>query len=69
MSVRSKALIETLKVMALWLAACVGVYFLLGILGPKLGMLLILVSMISWFGWLAYDYYVSKFTMEEKLKL
>ena len=69
MSIHSKALVETAKVMALWLAAGVGVYFLLGLLGPKLGMLLILVSMVSWFGWLAYDYYVSKFTMEEKLKL
>ena len=69
MSVRSKALVETSKVMALWLAAGVGVYFLLGLLGPKLGMLLILVSMVSWFVWLAYDYYVNKFTVEEKFKL
>lgn len=68
MSVKTKALIETGKVMALWLAAGVGVYFLLGLLGPKLGMWLILASMIAWFGWLAYDYYLNKFIAEEKLK-
>ena len=68
MSVKTKALVETAKVMALWLAAGVGVYFLLGLLGPKLGMWLILASMIAWFGWLAYDYHLNKFIAEEKLK-
>lgn len=68
MSVKTKALVETAKVMALWLVAGVGVYFLLGLLGPKLGMWLILASMIAWFGWLAYDYHLNKFIAEEKLK-
>lgn len=66
MSIRSKAIVETVKIMLLWLAVAVGVYFFLDILGPKLGAVFIIVSMIGWFGWLAYDYFVHKFTWEEK---
>ena len=69
MSVRSKAIVETLKSLAFVSAVGVGWYILLEILGLKLGVLLMLVSMFGWFAWLMYDYYVSKFTMEEKLKL
>jgi len=69
MSIRSKAIFETLKSLAFVSAVAVGWYILLEILGLKLGMLLMIVSMIGWFGWLTYDYYVNKFTMEEKFKL
>lgn len=69
MSIRSKAIIETLKSLAFVSAVGVGWYFLLEILGIRLGLMLMLVSMIGWFAWLVYDYYVNKFTVEEKFKL
>lgn len=69
MSIRSKAIVETLKSLAFVSAVGVGWYFLLEILGLKLGVLLMSVSMIGWFTWLVYDYYVNKFTVEEKFKL
>ena len=69
MSIRSKAIVETLKSLAIVGVIGVGFYILLEVLGPKLGLLLMLVSMIGWFAWLVYDFYVSKFTMEEKFKL
>lgn len=68
MSVRSKAIVETAKVFAAYAIGGVVFYFLLEILGPKLGMWLLVASMSSWFAWLIYDYYVHKFTYEEKLK-
>jgi hypothetical protein len=69
MSIRSKAIVETLKSLAFVSAVGVGWYFLLEILGLRLGLLLMLVSMLGWFAWLVYDYYVNKFTVEEKFKL
>ena len=69
MSIRSKAIVETLKSLAFVSAVGVGWYFLLEILGLRLGLLLMLVSMLGWFAWLIYDYYVNKFTVEEKFKL
>jgi hypothetical protein len=69
MSIRSKAIVETLKSLAFVSAIGVGWYFLLEILGLRLGLLLMLVSMLGWFAWLVYDYYVNKFTVEEKFKL
>ena len=69
MSIRSKAIVETLKSLAFVSAVGVGWYILLEILGLRLGLLLMLVSMMGWFAWLIYDYYVNKFTVEEKFKL
>ncbi len=69
MSIRSKAIVETLKSLAF--VGVVGFcwYVLLEILGLRLGLILMLTSMIGWFAWLVYDYYVNKFTVEEKFKL
>lgn len=69
MSIHSKAIVETLKSLTFVSAVGVGWYFLLEILGLRLGLLLMLVSMLGWFAWLVYDYYVNKFTVEEKFKL
>ena len=69
MSIRSKAIVETLKSLAFVSAVGVVWYILLEILGFRLGLLLMLVSMMGWFAWLIYDYYVNKFTVEEKFKL
>ena len=69
MSIRSKAIVETLKSLAFVSAVTVGWYILLEILGLRLGLIFMLVSMLGWFACLVYDYYVSKFTMEEKFKL
>ena len=69
MSIRSKAIVETLKSLAFVSAVGIGWYFLLDILGLKLGLMLMLVSMIGWFAWLVYDYYHNKFSVEEKFKL
>lgn len=69
MSIRSKAIVETLKSLAFVSAVGVGWYILLEILGLRLGLILMLVSMMGWFAWLIYDYYVNKFTVEEKFKL
>lgn len=69
MSIRSKAIVETLKSLAFVSAVAVGWYILLEILGLRLGLLLMLVSMFGWFAWLVYDFYVHKFTVEEKFKL
>ena len=68
MTVRSKAIIEAAKSVGIFLAALAGFYVLLGFLGPKFGILLLLASMILWFAWLSYDYYLNKFTTEEKFK-
>lgn len=68
MSIRSKAIVETAKSVGIFLAALAGFYVLLSILGPKFGILLLLASMILWFTWLSYDYYLNKFTTEEKFK-
>jgi hypothetical protein len=69
MSIRSKAAIETLKTLGLFTASGIVFYFLLDLLGPKLGMLLMLVSLVGWFAWLTYSFYVDKFSVEEKFKL
>ena len=68
MSIRSKAIVETLKSLAFVSVVGVGWYILLEILGLRLGLILMLTSMMGWFAWLVYDYYVNKFTWEEKLK-
>ena len=69
MSIRSKAIVETLKSLAFVTVVGVGWYILLEILGLRLGLILMLVSMMGWFAWLIYDYYDNKFTVEEKFKL
>jgi hypothetical protein len=69
MSIRSKAAVETLKTLGAFTAGGVAFYFLLDLLGPKLGMLLMLVSLVGWFAWLVYDYYVHMFTLKDKWKL
>ncbi len=69
MSIRSKAIVETLKSLAFVAVVGIGWYILLEILGLRLGLILMLVSMMGWFAWLIYDYYVNKFTVEEKFKL
>jgi hypothetical protein len=69
MSIRSKAAIETLKTLGVFAAAGVLFYALLSILGPKLGLLFMLMSMVGWFAWLTYSFYVDKFTLEDKWKL
>jgi hypothetical protein len=69
MSIRSKAMIETAKTLAAFTAGGVAFYFLLDLLGPKLGVILMLVSLVGWFAWLTYSFYVDKFTVEEKFKL
>lgn len=69
MSIRSKAIVETLKSLAFVSVVGVGWYILLEILGLRLGLILMLVSMFGWFAWLVYDYYVNKFTIQEKFKL
>jgi uncharacterized membrane protein (DUF106 family) len=69
MSIRSKAAVETLKTLGVFAAVGVAFYFLLDFLGPKLGLLFMLVSMVGWFAWLTYSFYVDKFSMEEKFKL
>ena len=68
MSVETKALIETAKTLGLFLIALAAVYTILNILGPKLGLILLSVSILGYFLWLTYDYYVSKFRSEETLK-
>lgn len=69
MSIRTKALIETAKTGGLFLIAMAAMYTILDILGPKLGLILLSVSILGYFFWLTYDYYINKFTVEEKFKL
>lgn len=69
MSARTKALIETAKTAGLFLIALAAFYTILDILGPKLGLILLSVSILGYFLWLTYDYYVSKFRTEENFKL
>lgn len=69
MSIKKKALVETGKTVGLFLIAMAALYTILNILGPKLGLILLSVSLIGYFFWLTYDYYISKFTVEEKFKL
>ena len=69
MSIKKKALVETGKTAGLFLIAMAALYTILNILGPKLGLILLSVSLIGYFFWLTYDYYISKFTVEEKFKL
>jgi hypothetical protein len=68
MSIRLKAAIETTKLLGLLGVISAGYYMLLEMLGPKIGMLLILVSMIGVFSWSIYDYFYNKFTWQEKYK-
>ena len=69
MSIKKKALIETAKTGGLFLIALAALYTILNILGPKLGLILLSVSILGYFFWLTYDYYINKFTVEEKFKL
>lgn len=68
MSVKTKALIETAKTAGLFLIALAAVYTIMDIIGPKLGLILLSVSILGYFLWLTYDYYVSKFRAEETFK-
>ena len=68
MSVRSKAAFQTAKALVIGFFTFAVFYLLLDLLGPKLGIAFLLISMISGFTWLVYDYYVHKFTVEGKLK-
>ena len=69
MSIKKKALVETGKTVGLFLIAMAAVYTIMNILGPKLGLILLTVSILGYFFWLTYDYYINKFTVEEKFKL
>jgi hypothetical protein len=69
MSIKKKALVETGKTAGLFLIALAALYTILNILGPKLGLILLSVSILGYFFWLTYDYYINKFTVEEKFKL
>jgi len=69
MSIRTKAAIETAKLLAALIAGGVAMYFLLDILGPKVGLVFILLGMIGGFAWTAYDYFVHKYTLQDKWKL
>lgn len=69
MTIRSRAVIETLKVFAAYAAGGVAFYLLISFLGPKLGIWTLLGSLIGGFTWVVYDFYVHKFTVEEKFKL
>jgi hypothetical protein len=69
MSIRSKAAVETLKTLGAFIAGGVAFYFILDILGPTVGLILMLVSLVGWFTWLVYDYYVHMFTLKDKWKL
>ena len=69
MSIRSQAIIETAKTLAALIVAGVACYFILDILGPTVGLILMLVSLVGWFTWLTYDFYVHKFTLQDKWKL
>ena len=69
MSIKKMALVETGKTVGLFLIALAALYTILNILGPKLGLILLSVSILGYFFWLTYDYYISKFTVEEKFKL
>ncbi len=68
MSVRTKALVETVKTAGLFLIAIAAVYTIFNIIGPTLGLMLLSVSILGYFTWLTYDYYVNKFKIEEQLK-
>ena len=69
MSIRKKAAVETAKLTTFFALGGVTYYYILDLLGPKLGLGLLLVSLVGYFVWLAYDFYVHKFTVEEKFKL
>ena len=68
MSVRSKAAFQTAKALVIGFFTFAVLYLLLDLLGPKFGIAFLLLSMIGGFTWLIYDYYVHKFTWEEKFK-
>lgn len=65
MNIHLKAMIETVKMLGIFLLMLVSFYFLLDFLGPKLGAGLFILTMISGFAWLNYDYYLHKFRMEK----
>ena len=69
MSIRSKAMIETGKFLAYFSIILCGCYVLLDQLGPKFGMIVIALGLIGSLAWSVYDYYVNKFTLEDKWKL
>jgi len=68
MNIRLKAAVETTKLLGLLGVIGAAYYMLLDMLGPKIGMLFILVSMIGVFSWSIYDYFYNKFTWQEKYK-
>jgi hypothetical protein len=46
-----------------------GCYVLLDQLGPKVGLIFIGLGLVGSLTWSTYDYFVSKFSIEEKFKL
>ena len=69
MAIHKQAAIETAKLLAALIAGGIAMYFLLDILGPKVGIFFILLGMIGGFAWTAYDYFVHKYTLQDKWKL
>ena len=69
MSVKSKAAIETGKFLVYFSIIFCGCYVLLDQLGPKVGLIVISFGLIGGLAWSVYDYFVHKFSIEEKFKL
>ena len=69
MSIRKKAVIETGKFIAYFSILFCAFYVLLDQLGPKVGSIVIALSLIGSLIWWVYDYFVHKFTLEDKWKL
>jgi hypothetical protein len=62
-------MVETGKFLAYFSIIFCGCYVLLDQLGPKFGMIVIALGLIGSLAWSVYDYYVNKFTLEDKWKL
>jgi hypothetical protein len=69
MSIRKKAAIETAKLFVYFSIIFCGCYVLLDQLGPKVGLIFIGLGLVGSLTWSTYDYFVSKFSIEEKFKL
>jgi hypothetical protein len=68
MKIQVRAALQTLKMFSFLLAFGLGFYLIFLFIGPRIGMLLIMLSLIGSFVWLVYDYYLNKFYWEEKSK-
>jgi hypothetical protein len=69
MGIRSKAAIETGKFLVYFSIIFCGCYVLLDQLGPKVGLIVMGLGLLGGLAWSVYDYFVYKFTMQEKFKL